>query len=91
MINVDLHFLQLVEGFLHCKIGSLSFDTYGCQLDPNLVWNIHGNIFLNLIWKRLNSWSHMYVSLGGRVIFLNSMLNYISVFTISFLNMHVKV
>lgn len=44
-----------------------------------------------MVRKRLNSWSHSYVSLGGKVILINSMLNGILVFFLSYLKMLMKV
>lgn len=46
---------------------------------------------VNLLYTRLISWKHMYVSLGGRVILINYVLNVIPIFSLSFLKMLVKV
>jgi hypothetical protein len=46
---------------------------------------------IKTIEKRLLSWKHRYVSLGGRVVLINSVLASIPVFFLSFLKMPVKV
>lgn len=40
---------------------------------------------------KLNSWSHKYISFGGRIILLNSVLNSLPIFYLSFLKMPVQV
>jgi hypothetical protein len=42
---------------------------------------------LDSLAKRLNNWQFRYVSLGGRVILLNSVLNSIPIFYLSFMKM----
>lgn len=46
---------------------------------------------VNYIWKRLNSLYNKFVSLDGRTILLNSVLNSIHIFLLPLLKMHVKV
>jgi hypothetical protein len=46
---------------------------------------------LDQLKKRLNSWGNKYVSLGGRIVLLNSVLNAIPIFYLSFLKIPVKV
>lgn len=41
--------------------------------------------------NKLNSWGNKYVSLGGQIVLLNSVLNSIPIFYLSFLKMTVKV
>jgi len=41
--------------------------------------------------KRLNSWTNKSLSFGGRVVLLNSVLNAIPIFYLSFMRMSVKV
>lgn len=43
------------------------------------------------IEKRLNNWGNKYVSLGGRVVLLNYILNAISIFYLSLFKMPKKV
>jgi hypothetical protein len=46
---------------------------------------------LEQLKKRLNSWGIKYVSLGGRIVLLNSVLNVIPIFYLSFLKIPAKV
>ncbi|MCI41668.1 LINE-1 reverse transcriptase like, partial [Trifolium medium] len=83
-------FLQGAASFLHCKIGSFPFIYLGFPVwaNPRLVstWDP----VVNSIEKRLFSWKNRYVSLGGRVVLINSVLAAIPVFDISFLKIPTK-
>lgn len=46
---------------------------------------------LDKLRNRLNSWGSKYVSLGGRIVLLNSVLNAIPIFFLSYLKMPAKV
>lgn len=46
---------------------------------------------LDQIRCKLNSWGNKYISLGGRIILLNSIFNTVPIFYLSFLKMPVKV
>lgn len=46
---------------------------------------------LDQLSRKLNSWGNKYVSLGGRIVLLNSILNLIAISYLSFLKMLVKV
>lgn len=46
---------------------------------------------LDKLRVRLNSWGNKYASLGGRIVLLNSVLNSISIFYLSFFNIPAKV
>jgi hypothetical protein len=41
--------------------------------------------------KRLNSWANKYISLGGRIVLLNSVLNAIPIYYLLYMKMPVKV
>jgi hypothetical protein len=46
---------------------------------------------LKRISAKLNSWGNKYISLGGRIVLLNSVLNSIPIFYLSFFKMPIKV
>jgi hypothetical protein len=48
-------------------------------------------LLLNSLAKRLGDWQYRYVSLGGRVILLNSLLNSILIFYLSFMKMPINI
>ncbi|MCH89771.1 LINE-1 reverse transcriptase like, partial [Trifolium medium] len=90
-VNVPNLFLQGATLFLHCKIGSFPFIYLGLPVgaDPRLVstWDL----VVNSIEKRLFSWKNRYISLGGRVVLINSVLAAIPIFYLSFLKIPTKV
>lgn len=45
---------------------------------------------VNHLYRRLNNWGNNYISLGGRIVLLNSVLNAIPIFFLAFLKMPVK-
>jgi hypothetical protein len=46
---------------------------------------------LDSIRKRLGSWGNKYISLGGRIVLINAVLNSLPIFFLSFLKMPVKI
>lgn len=83
-VNVDPEFNSSVGEFLHYEIDSLCFK-YICVLvgtSPHL--EITWDSLVVLLEKRLYSWKYRYVSLGGRVVLLNYVLNVILIFTCLF-------
>jgi hypothetical protein len=49
------------------------------------------DLLLDQLSKRLNSWGNKYVSFGGRIVLINSVLNAIPIFYLSSFKMPVKV
>jgi len=47
--------------------------------------------FIRTSKPKLNLWRHKYISLGGRVVLINSVLNSIPIFLLSFMKMPVLV
>jgi len=77
--------------FLHCKEGSTPFNYLGLPVGANpkkfSIWEP----MLEKLANRLNSWGSKYVSLGGRIVLLNSVLNAIPIFYLSYLKMPKRV
>jgi hypothetical protein len=46
---------------------------------------------LNVVRRRLGSWGNKYVSLGGRIVLINVVLNAIPIFYLSYMKMPMKV
>jgi len=44
-----------------------------------------------MVDRRLNSWKNMFVALGGQVVLVNSVLNFIPIFYLSFFKLPVEV
>ncbi|GAU47706.1 hypothetical protein TSUD_177110 [Trifolium subterraneum] len=90
-VNVPSDFLLEAASFLYCKVGSLPFTYLGLPVGANLRHAKTWEPVIKTIKNRLFSWRNRYVSLGGRVILINSVLASIPVFYLSFLKMPVKV
>ncbi|GAU32090.1 hypothetical protein TSUD_152950 [Trifolium subterraneum] len=86
-VNVSSTFLEGAASFLHCKIGSLPFIYLGLPVGANLRRALTWDPVVKTIQKCLFSWRNRYVSLGGRVVLINSVLTSIPVFYFSFLKM----
>lgn len=81
-VNIDPSLLELVEDFLHCKIKFLLFHYSGLLVGANPRLEYTWKSLINLIHKRLNSWSHRYVHLEEEWFFLikSSMIFMFSVY-----------
>ncbi|KAK2422417.1 hypothetical protein QL285_032952 [Trifolium repens] len=86
-VNVASDFLQVAAKFLHCKLGSLPFTYLGLPVGANPRSHKTWDPVVKTIERRLLLWKYRYVSLGGRVVLLNSVLASISVFYLSFIKM----
>jgi len=90
-VNVGEEFLRLAERFLYCKVGSLSFIYLGLLVGANPRLEKTWQPLLQLLASRLGSLGNKFVSLGGRVVLLNSVLNAIPIFYLSVMKMPVLV
>ncbi|KAK2449929.1 hypothetical protein QL285_009079 [Trifolium repens] len=90
-VNVPSNFLPVAQNFLHCKLGSLPFTYLGLPVGANPRLSSTWDPVVKSIEKRLFSWKNRYVSLGGRVVLINSILASLPVFFLSFFKMPTKV
>nr|KYP49016.1 hypothetical protein KK1_029318 [Cajanus cajan] len=76
---VDIHsgvdFIDLAASFLHCKVGQLPFKHLGLPLGANPRKLSTWKSMLDGLRKRLSSWKHRHLSIGGRMTLINSVLN----------------
>lgn len=77
--------------FLNCSEGSLPFNYLGLPVGANPGRALTWQPLLDLLSRRLNNWGNKFISLGGRIVLLNSVLNSISIFYLSFLKIPAKV
>jgi len=77
--------------FLHCREGSIPFNYLGLPVGANPKKVSTWEPILMKLKNRLNSWGSKYVSLGGRIVLLNSVLNAIPIFYLSYLKIPAKV
>jgi hypothetical protein len=79
-VNVDETFLASATVFLKCVVGRLPFIYLGLPVGANPRRLSTWNPVIEVIQNRLASWKNKYVSLGGRVVLLNSVLAAIPIF-----------
>ncbi|XP_058768559.1 uncharacterized protein LOC131642300 [Vicia villosa] len=83
-VNVGEWYMNAAMTFLSCKKGVAPFKFLGIMVGDNprrkKVWLE----VVNNIKRRLSSWKGRNISMGGRVTLINSVLNSIPVFTLSF-------
>jgi hypothetical protein len=90
-VNVHNSFLEGVATFLHCKVRSLPFTYLGLPVGANPRRESTWKPVLTAIENRLLSWKNKYVSLGGRVVLINSVLASIPIFYLSFMKIRTRV
>lgn len=84
-------FLALGAGFLNYKRGSLPFNYLGLPIGENPRRVSTWDYMIQVIRGRLQSWQHRSISLGGRLVLLNSFLNSTPIFYLSYMKMLVRV
>jgi hypothetical protein len=84
-VNVHNSFLEGAASFLHCKVRSLPFTYLGLPVGANPRRACTWKPVVEAIENRLLSWKNRYVSLGGRVVLINSVLASIPIFYLSYL------
>jgi hypothetical protein len=90
-VNVASSFMEGAANFLNCTIGTIPFVYLGLPIGANPRLSSTWDPVVKTIEKRLSSWKNRYVSLGGRVVLINSILASIPVFYLSFLKLPSKV
>jgi mannosylglycoprotein endo-beta-mannosidase len=83
--------MEMATTFLNCRIGSLPFKYLGLPIGANPSCATTWEPLVDHIKKRLLSWRNKYVSLGGRIVLINSVLNSMPIFHLSFLKLPCKV
>jgi len=83
--------MEMVCNFMNCIEGFLPFNYLGLPVGANSKRLSTWKPLLKGLKKRLNSWGNKYVSLGGRMVLLNAVLNAILIFYLSFFKVPVKV
>ncbi|GAU51438.1 hypothetical protein TSUD_413380, partial [Trifolium subterraneum] len=86
-VNVENAFMDQAASFLHCKKGDFPFIYLGLPVGANPRRASTWDPVVKAIERRLMSWKNKYVSLGGRVVLINSVLAAIPIFYLSFLKL----
>jgi len=90
-VNVDSDFMDMACNFLNCSEGSIPFKYLGLPVGSNPRSMSTWEPLVEKINGRLNTWGHKYISFGGRIVLLNSVLNVILIFYLSFLTLPMQV
>jgi hypothetical protein len=90
-VNVTNDFLVMASDFLNCRLGSIPFKYLGLPVGANPRLSSTWKPMVDSIKRRLGSWGNKYISLGGRIVLINSILNSLPVFFLSYLKLPVKV
>ncbi|WJX96105.1 hypothetical protein P8452_77351 [Trifolium repens] len=90
-VNVSDTFMEVACSFLNSIKGSLPFKYLGLPVGANprriSTWD---PVVLSLR-KKLNLWGNKHISFGGRIVLINSVLNSIPIYFLSFMKMPVQV
>jgi hypothetical protein len=90
-VNVSNGFMDVACNFLNCKRGVTPFWYLGLPVGANPRRASTWEPMMECLRKRLRGWRKRYVSLGGRIVLLNSVLNSIPSFYLSSLKVPVVV
>ncbi|KAK2385146.1 hypothetical protein QL285_072415 [Trifolium repens] len=83
-LNVTPIFMEMACNFLNCRLGTIPFKYLGLQIGANPKCVSTWDPLLEHLRKRLFSWRNKYISLGGRIVLINAVLNSIPIFYLSF-------
>jgi hypothetical protein len=90
-VEVDASFMGMAAKFLNCKLGNFPFIYLGLPVGANPRKEATWDPVIEVLQKRLHSWKNRFVSLGGRVVLINSALAAIPLFYLSFMKLPTKV
>jgi hypothetical protein len=90
-VEVDAPFMGVAAKFLNCKLGKFPFIYLGLPVGANPRKEATWDPVIEVLQKRLHSWKNRFVSLGGRVVLINSVLAAIPLFYLSFMKLPTKV
>jgi hypothetical protein len=90
-VNISEEFMVMASRFLNCRIGRAPFKYLGLPVGANPRRVATWQPMIDVLKNRLNSWGNRFLSVGGRIVLLNSVLSAIPIFYLSFMKMPVKV
>jgi len=89
-VNVGDDFMEMACNFLNCSKGSIPFNYLGLPVGANGRSFATWEPLVEKLNRKLNAWGHKYISFGGRIVLLNSVLKFIHIFYLSFLKMQLS-
>jgi hypothetical protein len=84
-VNVPSSFMEMACNFLNCKYGEIPFVYLGLPVGENPCRCSTWDPLIDQLRNRFRSWGNRYVSLGGRILIINSVFNAIPIFYLSFM------
>jgi hypothetical protein len=90
-VNIDDNFMEMACNFLNCIRGVFPFHYLGLPVGANPRRLSTWEPMVEKIRRKLNSWGNKHISFGGRLVLINSVLNSIPIFYLSFLKMPAQV
>ncbi|GAU25690.1 hypothetical protein TSUD_266170 [Trifolium subterraneum] len=81
----------MASNFLNCRIGVTPFKYLGLPVGGNPKSVSTWEPMIDHLRNRLLSWKNKHISLGGRIVMINAVLNAIPIFYLSFMKMPTKV
>jgi hypothetical protein len=90
-LNVSQEFMSLASSFLNCKTSFVPFKYLGLPVGANPRRLFTWEPLLDSLRKRLGGWGNKFVSLGGRIVLLNAVLNAIPIFYLSYFKIPIMV
>jgi hypothetical protein len=90
-VHVSSTFMEMASSFLNCRLGSIPFKYLGLPVGANPKCESTWDPLVDHLRRRLCSWRNKHISLGGRIVLINSVLNSIPIFHLSFLKLPNKV
>ncbi|CAL5186225.1 unnamed protein product [Lathyrus oleraceus] len=83
-VHVEDFILESASSFLACKLEKIPFTFLGIPIGGNHRRRIFWSMMMAKLKKRLSGWRGKHLSLGGKVTLLNSVLNNVPIFLLSF-------
>lgn len=87
LIRINIHHFWLVKAaeVLNCKVGKTPFKYLGLPVGGNHKRVLAWKSVVDTVRRRVTTWNNKYLSIGGRIMLLKSVLFIIPVYYISFL------
>ena len=83
-VNISSSWLSVVAFVLNCKVGKVSFMYLGLSIGDNPQRLSFWEPIVNRIKSRLSDWNSHFLSFGGRLVLLKSVLTSLPVYALSF-------
>lgn len=83
-LNLREDFLKAASVFLHCSIGLMPFKFLGIFVGDSPRKAKSWSHVIDNLRNRLSVWRGKYLSLGGKVVLINSVLNALPIFSLLF-------